>query len=193
MPKTAKTYPDWVQQYRERGTTVKKKGDAYYLYKRTSRRVPGKKYPQPVDTYIGVITPDGVVRSGRKCVSLTSIEVREYGFSKAVWDLCTQGWKDPLGDNWEDVLSTIIVKRSPNSYLAKERTIRPEEDFRYQFPAQTSSLSRRIFKEHGVGLEELEILKTVFLVYLENETVVSNISVEQGDLLERLGISLEVH
>ena len=193
MPKTAKTYPDWVQQYREKGTTVKKKGDAYYLYKRTSRRIPGKKYPQPVDTYIGVITPDGVIRSGRKCVSLTSIEVREYGFSKAVWDLCTQGWKTPLGDDWEDVLSAIIVKRSPNSYLAKERTIRPEGDFRYQFAAQTAALSRRIHLEYGVGLDDLESLKTIFLVYLEKETVVSNISREQAELLGRLGISLEVH
>lgn len=26
MPKTEKTYPDWVQEYRTRGTTVKKKG-----------------------------------------------------------------------------------------------------------------------------------------------------------------------
>ena len=50
MPVTEKRYPDWVQAQRTRGTTVKKKGDTYYLYKRTSRRVPGKKYPQPVDT-----------------------------------------------------------------------------------------------------------------------------------------------
>ena len=52
MPKTEKTYPEWVQKYRTKGMTVKKKGDAYYLYKRTSKRVPGKKYPQPVDTYV---------------------------------------------------------------------------------------------------------------------------------------------
>ena len=60
MPTTEKTYPDWVQAFRARGTTVKKKGDAYYLYKRTSKRVPGKKYPQPVDIYIGLITPKGI-------------------------------------------------------------------------------------------------------------------------------------
>ena len=46
-------YPEWVQQQRIKGTTVKKVGNTYYLYKRTSKRVPGKKYPQPVDTYIG--------------------------------------------------------------------------------------------------------------------------------------------
>ena len=77
MPATAKTYPDWVQQYRTRGMTVKKKGDAYYLYKRTSKRVPGKKYPQPVDTYVGLITPNGVVYSDKKKVTLSNIEVRE--------------------------------------------------------------------------------------------------------------------
>lgn len=42
MPVTEKKYPDWVQKYRIKGTTVKKKGDSYYLYKRTSRRVKGK-------------------------------------------------------------------------------------------------------------------------------------------------------
>ena len=54
MPRTEKVYPEWVQRYREKGTTIKKKGDSYYLFKRTSRRDPGKKYPQPVDTYIGI-------------------------------------------------------------------------------------------------------------------------------------------
>lgn len=42
MPVTEKKYPDWVQSYRTKGTTVKKKGGYYYLYKRTSHRVKGK-------------------------------------------------------------------------------------------------------------------------------------------------------
>lgn len=63
---TEKKYPQWVQEQRTQGTTVKKKGDTYYLYKRTSKRVPGKKYPQPVDTYIGIITPEGVIKSEKK-------------------------------------------------------------------------------------------------------------------------------
>ena len=66
MPVTEKKYPDWVQKYRSKGTTVKKKGDSYYLYKRTSRRIKGKKYPQPVDTYIGMITPEGVIQSNKR-------------------------------------------------------------------------------------------------------------------------------
>ena len=124
MPVTEKKYPDWVQKYRTKGTTVKKKGDSYYLYKRTSRRVKGKKYPQPVDTYIGVITPEGVIQSNKRKISLTDAEVWEYGFSKAVWELCPDDWKKPLGDDWKDVLAIILLKQSPTSYIQKTRMIK---------------------------------------------------------------------
>ena len=30
MPATEKVYPEWVQKYRTRGMTVKKKGESYY-------------------------------------------------------------------------------------------------------------------------------------------------------------------
>lgn len=185
-------YPEWVQSYRTQGKTVKKVGNTYYLYKRTSKRVPGKKYPQPVDTYVGIITPEGVVESKKKKLSLTGVEVKEYGFSQALWQLCPKGWKKPLGDDWEDVLSIIIQKWSPESYLSKERVIRREEDFHYQFAAQMASLSRRIYKEHGVSLPELQELKSIYLVYLDKETAVSRINEEQGHLLEQIGVSLEM-
>jgi len=187
-----KIYPDWVQAQKTRGTTVKKVGQNYYLYKHTSKRVPGKKYPQPVDTYIGVITPDGIIRSGKKKLAVTEVEVREYGFSKAVQELCPQSWRKPLGDDWEDILAIIIMKWSPNSYISKERPVRKEEEFHCQFAAQMGSLSRRIYKEHGVAMEELHCLEGIYLVYLEKETVVSKISESQGKLLGRIQVNLEV-
>ena len=192
MPMTEKRYPDWVQEQRTRGTTVKKKGETYYLYKRTSRRVPGKKYPQPVDTYIGIITPEGIIKSGKKKISLGGIEVKEYGFSRAVWQLCQEGWKKPLGDDWEDVLSIILGKWSPETYLFKERKWKTEQDFHYQFNAQAASLSRRIYKEYGVDLKELQILKSIYLLYFEKEKVISKISREQEELLEKAGVELSV-
>ena len=121
-------YPDWVQAQRKRGTTVKKVGNNYYLYKRTSKRVPGKKYPQPVDTYIGMITPDGIIEKKKILVAASSVEVREYGFSKAVQELCPQEWKDAAGNEWEDKLNLLITHWSPNSYLTKERDIKSEEE-----------------------------------------------------------------
>ena len=192
MPVTEKRYPDWVQEKRTRGPTVKKKGDTYYLYKRTSKRVPGKKYPQPVDTYIGIITPEGVIKSEKKKVSMEGIEVREYGFSKTIWQLCPEGWKKPLGNDWEDVLSIILWKWSPETYLSKERRLKTEQDFHYQFNAQAASLSRRIYKEHGADLKELQILKSIYLLYFEKEKVISKISPEQKRLLEKIGLELSV-
>lgn len=187
-----KVYPDWVQKHKVRGTTVKKVGTNYYLYKHTSKRVPGKKYPQPVDTYIGIITPEGVIESNKRKISLTEIEVREYGFSKTVWQICPEGWKKPLGEDWEDVLSIIIQKWSPESYLSKENAIKREEDFHYQFAAQISSLNRRIYKEYRIEPSELQKLKSIYLVYMGTKTAVSKINCEQKQLLERLGVVLEM-
>lgn len=192
MPVTEKKYPEWVQKHRVRGTTVKKKGDTYYLYKRTSRRVPGKKYPQPVDTYIGVITPQGVVPSNKKKVTLSDAEVWEYGFSKALWELCPDGWKKSLGKDWEDVLSIITLKWSPRSYIQRAGNIKKETDFRYQFGAQMASLSRRIYKEWGVGIEELHRLDSIYLVLLGKHEVISKISEEQKELLGKIRVSLEM-
>ena len=192
MPMREKKYPQWVQEQRTQGTTVKKKGDTYYLYKRTSKRVPGKKYPQPVDTYIGIITPEGVIKSEKKKISLGGIEVKEYGFSKAVWQLCPEGWKKPLGNDWEDVLSIILWKWSPETYLLKEKVLKTEQDFHYQFNAQTAALSRRFYKEHGMDIKDLQILKSIYLLYFEKEKVVSKISPEQEEVLWKTGVELSM-
>ncbi|MFA1236668.1 hypothetical protein, partial [Klebsiella pneumoniae] len=138
------------------------------------------------------ITPEGVIKSGKKKISLGGIEVKEYGFSQAVWQLCPQGWKKPLGDDWEDVLSIILWKWSPETYLTKERKLKPEQDFHYQFNAQASSLSRRMYKEHGVGLQELQVLKSIYLLYIGKERAVSKISPEQEQLLGKTGVDLSM-
>ena len=191
MPVTQKTYPEWVQKYRTKGTTVKKKGDAYYLYSRTSKRVPGKKYPQPVDTYIGIITPEGIIKTNKKKVVLTDIEVWEYGFSKTIKTLCPNGWKEPLGDDWEDILKIIICEWSPYSYLRSER-IKEKDEFRCQFSSQAASLTRRICKEYKVDMKAFENLKNIYLLEMGKEKVISKINPEQKEFLDRLGIEMEV-
>jgi hypothetical protein len=192
MPKTGKTYPDWVQKYRTRGTTVKKKGERYYLYKRTSRRVPGKKYPQPVDTYIGVITPEGVIQSDKKKVTLTDASVKEFGFSRAVEILCPQSWKEPLGKEWRKVLDFVILKESAESYISAERGSVETLDPHIQYGAQKSSLIRRMQKETGADLKDLKRLSTIYLIYMDGNKLISRISDEQREILERFHINLEV-
>lgn len=192
MPRTEKRYPEWVQNYRTRGTTVKKRGDIYYLYKRTSKRVPGKKYPQPVDTYVGVITPEGIIKSTKKKISLTDAVVKEFGFSKAVEILCPQSWKEPLGDNWRDVLDFIIEHESEETYITAEREPVKELDPHIQYGAQKSSLSRKIYKEYHVDLNDLKLLSKIYIVYLDRNKILSKVTDEQRKLLKQLNIDLEV-
>lgn len=190
---TAKVYPDWVQKFRTKGTTVKKKGDAYYLYKRTSKRVPGKKYPQPVDTYIGVITPDGVVKSVKKKVDSSDLEIKEFGFSKVVWELCPASWKKSVGKDWENVLTAILVQASPYSYLTMERKINDDFDFHGNLGVKKTSLSRKIHEEFGVTLDDLKPLQGVFIAYFGKKKMISNLNDEQYALLDKTGVSLEVY
>ena len=81
-----KVYPEWVQNHKTKGTTVKRVGENYYLYKHTSKRVPGKKNPIPVDTYLGKITPEGIIRSDQKKINVNTgdVIVREFGYSRTV-------------------------------------------------------------------------------------------------------------
>ena len=61
-------YPDWVEKYKEKSTSVKRIGDSYYLYRVASERVAGKKHPVSRQTYIGKITEKGVERAGIRIV-----------------------------------------------------------------------------------------------------------------------------
>ena len=190
--KNEKVYPEWVQQQRIKGTTVKKVGNTYYLYKRTSKRVAGKKYPQPIDTYIGIITPDGIIERKRQRLATTSIKVKEYGFSKAVWDSCPDDWKKAVGEGWEDKLACMIRKASPESYLCEEMDVKEEEELSFSVASQAGMLSRRFYKKYGVEFSSLEKLRNIYLVYIENHVFVSEITEEQMELLKKISVSLEL-
>jgi len=74
-------YPEWINQFKEKGTSIKKVGNSFYLYQSTSKRVPGKKYPQPVQKFLGTITPSGLVLSKVRKISTEKVNIYEYGFS----------------------------------------------------------------------------------------------------------------
>ena len=191
---TNRVYPDWVQEQKTTGTTVKKVGNNYYLYKHSSKRVPGKKNPVPVDTYIGKITPAGIEKSGSKKVDTndTEVIVREYGFSRSVELLCPAGWKEPLGKDWQKVLDFIIVRESPESYIPQIRKVSESLDPHVQLGAQKAALQRRMKKEHGVELKELRLLSTIYIVRIAGKDLISKVSDEQEGLLGKLGLDLEV-
>lgn len=189
-----KVYPDWVQKQKTTGTTVKKVGNNYYLYKHSSKRVPGKKNPVPIDAYIGKITPDGIERSDLKKVDMNAPEVivKEYGFSMAMESLCPTGWKEPLGKNWQKVLDFIIVRESPESYVPQIREVPLQLDPHIQLGAQKSSLLRRMRKEYGVEMKDIRPLMTIYIVRIAGRSLLSVISDSQKEILKKLGLGLEV-
>lgn len=189
-----KVYPDWVQEKRTTGTTVKKVGNNYYLYKHSSKRVQGKKNPVPVDTYIGKITPCGIERSSSKKVDVndTDVIVKEYGFSRSVELLCPIGWKEPLGKGWQEVLDYIIIHESPESYIRQVREVPESLDPHIQLRAQKTALQRRMKKEYGVDFKELRQLATIYHVSVMGKRLLSRMSDSQRALMEQLGLRLEV-
>lgn len=176
-------YPDWVKKFRTKGTAIKKVGNQYYLYKHTSKRVPGKKYPQAVDTYIGLITPNGVVKKSKKKVSLEDIEVYEYGFSKSLFELCPIQWKNTLKSNWEMVLLHIIAQYSENSYYLKDRSLTAVS---HNIDVQR----KRLEKEIGIMMEDLLSLKSIYMICLKDRNVISKINESQKIILEKYKIDL---
>lgn len=54
-------YPDWIEKFHIKGTSVKKIKDNYYLYKATSRYDKEKGYPVSIQKYIGKITEKGLI------------------------------------------------------------------------------------------------------------------------------------
>lgn len=190
-----KVYPEWVQVQKTPGTSVRRVGENYYLYKHSSKRIAGKKNPVPKDTYIGKITPDGIVRSQMRKIDATDsdIIVKEYGFSMGLQYLCPVGWKKPLGSEWQTVLDFIILRESPESYITDVREVVDELDPHVQLGVQKASLLRRMRQEHGVELKDLKKLSSIYIVTIGEKRFISRISAEQQMFLDSIGLELEVY
>ena len=86
----------------------------------------------------------------RQQLATTSIKVKEYGFSKAVWDSCPDDWKKIVGEGWEDKLACMIMKASPESYLSVDMDVKGEEELPFSVASQAGMLSRRFYKDFRI-------------------------------------------
>lgn len=181
-------YPDWVRQYREPGTTIKKVGASYYLYKSTSIRVPGMKNPQPKAEYIGAITKGGVVRSNVKKLSISAVRVYEYGFSHAMEQLLPAKFMDDIGDKekgWQLFLN-IVKKYSDSSYLLRGVELAAPEDLHVCICTQAKKFERLA----GIKIEEMLPLKRIYLVEMDGQEMVSEIPASVAELMAQKGITI---
>ena len=181
-------YPEWINPYRKRGTTVKKVGHSYYLYKTKSVRVPGKKNPQPQSEYIGTITESGVITSTVKKLQTDIVRVYEYGFSHTLKQLILEKilQKEKKSSQEEDIFLHWVKQYSPTSYLLRNRVLPKREELHVNFSIQEKKYERI----SGVKVEELLGLQQIYLVEIGKKEMISEINEEQKKLLQKWEVRL---
>jgi hypothetical protein len=182
-------YPDWVNAYKEKGTSIKKVGANYYLYRSTSKRVPGKKYPQPIQEYIGTITKEGVVRTQVRKISTDRVRVFEFGLSYALESLLPTSFFINTHDK-ETMRFTFlhIVKYiSPKSYLLRGIDLPTLEELQIDLNAQIN----RYEQLTGIKIEDLQPLSDLYLVEVAKCDMLSEITLKMREIFTSLRINTD--
>ena len=65
--------PEFARPYKKKGYDVRKRKDTFFLYRITSRRVEGKKNPQLVQEYIGIINPESLLTAAKDMAAATDL------------------------------------------------------------------------------------------------------------------------
>lgn len=105
-----KIYPDWVEKYHVKGTSIKKLKNGYALYRCTSVYDKKKRYPKSVQEYLGMITEDKGFIMKRK----ERLEYLEYGLSSFIMD----NYKNQLLRSSYD-RNLVLVKLGIINYIFK--------------------------------------------------------------------------
>jgi len=182
-------YPDWVNQHKKKGTTVKKVGDSYYLYKSTSKRVPGKKYPQPVQQYLGIITQEGLVTTNIRKVSTETVKVYEAGFSFALSKIVPTKFKKDIGDETKAnyAFLNIVKQFSPESYLLRGIDVPSMEELSMSLCTQSKKFERLA----GIEFKSLRPLMKIYLVETKECDMISVATPEMKELMAGLGVNID--
>ena len=187
-------YPDYVKNFRPKGTIVKRVNDTYYAYYATSKRVPDKKYPvQIIKGLAGRIDEHGFHKLSSAFVETEHVAVRECGFTNFLLKFEDEyiSHRQEKVKERRNLYRSMIVYLSNNSYLNDEpgTTIYSAEEmikkFRIGIPNQVTAISKICEYE----LKELEPLKYICSVTMGNRRFESELTQSQKRLLERIGIT----
>jgi hypothetical protein len=188
-------YPDYVKEYRPKGTVVKKVGEIYYAYYATSKREPGKKYPvQVIKGLAGRIDRSGFHEQTRMVLETKSVKVRESGFTNYMLMFEEEYVTHGIGTvritpkTKRDIYHSLIVYLSNNSYLGDTGTIYSTEEMSEKYgiglPRQLTMISKIIERP----LSELEPLKYICSVEIGGKWLESELTEAQKSIMGRLGI-----
>ena len=76
--------PDYAKPYKKKGYDIRYRSGKYVLYKISSKRVEGYKYPKLIQEYIGIINEDGTLESKKEKINEKQ-EYLEYGLSNFIY------------------------------------------------------------------------------------------------------------
>lgn len=188
-------YPDYVKQYRPKGTIVKKSKDTYYAYYATSKRVPDKNYPvQVIKGLAGKIDEQGFHPLTRNMVDVEHVIIRECGFTNYLLhfeeEYVSRGRKGAAVKDVRNLYRSMIVYLSNNSYLCDDPSsvIYSADEMASRFHVGIPNQITAISKICENDLKELEPLKYICSVRMGNRVYESELTEAQKQLLERLGV-----
>lgn len=187
-------YPDYVRQYRPKGTIIKKSGDTYYAYYATSKRIPEKNYPvQVIKGLAGKIDQYGFHPLTRAVVDTERVRVRECGFTNFLLkfeDEYISRRQGPVKER-RNLYRSMIVYLSPESYLCDDsnQTIYSKEEMIKRFHVGIPNQITAISKICEYDLKDLEPLKRISNVRMGERVFASELTEQQRELLERIGVT----
>lgn len=188
-------YPDYISKFRPKGTIVKSVRGVYYVYKATSKRVEGKKYPvQVIEKLLGKIDENGFHSLDRALVDTTRVRIREYGFTNYLLQyedmFCAKQNKGTKALQ-RSLYRSLIVYLSPNSYLQDMSSppIRPLEFFVEKLSIGIPNQIHGLSKMMELDLAVLEPLKYLCCVRMGDRLFEGELTPTQKTLLEELGIT----
>lgn len=164
--------PDWARFWKRKGTVLTMVGDLCCMYKATSKRVPGKKNPVPVRTYIGTVTQDGVVVKKDINIDKGNMDVYEAGFTDFVLSSTPEFLINAnVNESEEDrkkrqdyLLRQMILRLSTESYISREYAVDKDLD------KEANAIIARFQKLTGINFEDIECLKRVYMVVFADGT-----------------------
>ena len=116
-------FPQWVLDFKKKGTEIRFLNNYYYLYEISSHYDKEKKRAvKKTGKFLGKITQDGIVppKTDRLKANLKNLSVKEYGASQLIYNMnkdIVSSLKQFFPYNWKELFSIALLRLIYQSHL----------------------------------------------------------------------------